>query len=169
MALSMRGVPLRGISLLVARPSVRARARIMVAKVSGVTVQFPIGPYDGPTVRHRTDTGTRRSSVRSWHVTAGRIVHARTPFDASGAADAEAIASGGSTGKPKLIVMPSAFAYAPGAHPFAGLLGLNSDDGLYSPGPLYHSRPSRSRRSSCSWAAARCSTRSSMQTSAWPR
>jgi hypothetical protein len=141
----------------------------MAAKVSGVTVQFPIGPYDGPTVRHRTDPGTRRSSVRSWHVAAGRIVHARTPFDASGAAEAEAIASGGSTGKPKLIVMPSAFAYAPGAHPFAGLLGLNSDDGLYSPGPLYHSQAFALTRSSCSWAAARCSTRSSMQTSAWPR
>jgi bile acid-coenzyme A ligase len=50
----------------------------------------------------------------------------------------KAIASGGSTGKPKLIVMPSAFAYAPGGHPFAGLLELNSDDPLYSPGPLYH-------------------------------
>jgi hypothetical protein len=44
MALSMRGVPLRGISRLVARPSVRARARIMVAKVSGVTVHFLLDP-----------------------------------------------------------------------------------------------------------------------------
>jgi bile acid-coenzyme A ligase len=29
----------------------------------------------------------------------------------------KAIASGGSTGKPKLIVTPSAFAFAPAAHP----------------------------------------------------
>src|SRR5262245_13675198 len=52
----------------------------------------------------------------------------------------KAIASGGSTGKPKLIVTPSPFAFAPAAHPFAGLAGLNSDDRLYSPGPLYHNQ-----------------------------
>jgi bile acid-coenzyme A ligase len=51
----------------------------------------------------------------------------------------KAIASGGSTGKPKLIVTPSAFAYAPAANPFP-IMGLNAGDRLYSPGPLYHNQ-----------------------------
>jgi len=50
----------------------------------------------------------------------------------------KAIASGGSTGKPKLIVSPGALAHAPAAHPVAALLGLKLGDRLYSPGPLYH-------------------------------
>jgi len=50
----------------------------------------------------------------------------------------KAIASGGSTGKPKLIVMPGAVAHAPAAHPMAALLGLKPGDRVYSPGPLYH-------------------------------
>src|SRR5262245_51755528 len=50
----------------------------------------------------------------------------------------KAIASGGSTGMPKLIVTPGAFAQAPAAHPVAALLGLKLGDRLYSPGPLYH-------------------------------
>jgi bile acid-coenzyme A ligase len=52
----------------------------------------------------------------------------------------KAIASGGSTGKPKLIVTPSAFAFAPAAHPSAVVLGLNAGDRVYSPGPLYHNQ-----------------------------
>lgn len=52
----------------------------------------------------------------------------------------KAIASGGSTGKPKLIVTPGAFHFAPAAHPFAALLGLSAGDRLYSPGPLYHNQ-----------------------------
>ena len=50
----------------------------------------------------------------------------------------KAIASGGSTGKPKLIVTPSPFSFAPAAHPPAGLWGFKAGDRLYSPGPLYH-------------------------------
>ncbi|MES2684253.1 MAG: AMP-binding protein [Pseudomonadota bacterium] len=52
----------------------------------------------------------------------------------------KAIASGGSTGKPKLIVSPGAFAFPAGGHPIAGLLGLGPADRLYSPGPLYHNQ-----------------------------
>ena len=52
----------------------------------------------------------------------------------------KAIASGGSTGKPKLIVSPGAFAFPVGGHPIAGLLGLGPEDRLYSPGPLYHNQ-----------------------------
>lgn len=52
----------------------------------------------------------------------------------------KAIASGGSTGKPKLIVSPGAFAFPVGGHPIAGLLGLGAEDRLYSPGPLYHNQ-----------------------------
>src|SRR5499426_3665411 len=40
----------------------------------------------------------------------------------------KAIASGGSTGKPKLIVTPSPFAFAPAAHPSAAVWGLNAGD-----------------------------------------
>src|SRR5262245_24248282 len=43
----------------------------------------------------------------------------------------KAIASGGSTGRPKLIVTPSAFLDAPSGN--AGPMGLNADDRLYSP------------------------------------
>lgn len=52
----------------------------------------------------------------------------------------KAIASGGSTGKPKLIVSPGAFNYPVDGHPFAALLGLVDGDRLYSPGPLYHNQ-----------------------------
>ncbi len=52
----------------------------------------------------------------------------------------KAIASGGSTGKPKLIVSPGAFHFAPDQHPFAAMLGLVDGDRLYSPGPLYHNQ-----------------------------
>lgn len=52
----------------------------------------------------------------------------------------KAIASGGSTGKPKLIVSPGAFCYPANQHPFALLLGLRPGDRLYSPGPLYHNQ-----------------------------
>ena len=54
---------------------------------------------------------------------------------------AKAVASGGSTGKPKLIVSPGAFAYPPGGHPLAPLLRLENHDMMYSPGPLYHNAP----------------------------
>jgi len=52
----------------------------------------------------------------------------------------KAIASGGSTGRPKLIVTPSAFAYPAAAHPMAIPLGFVAADRLYSPGPLYHNQ-----------------------------
>lgn len=52
----------------------------------------------------------------------------------------KAIASGGSTGKPRLIVSPGAFCYPADQHPFALALGLNAIDRLYSPGPLYHNQ-----------------------------
>ncbi|MHA7817508.1 MAG: AMP-binding protein [Pseudohaliea sp.] len=53
----------------------------------------------------------------------------------------KAVASGGSTGRPKLIVTPGPFAYAPGGHPLAALLRLAPTDLMYSPGPLYHNGP----------------------------
>jgi bile acid-coenzyme A ligase len=52
----------------------------------------------------------------------------------------KAIASGGSTGKPKLVVSPGAFRYPGDQHPFALALGLQAGDCLYSPGPLYHNQ-----------------------------
>jgi len=52
----------------------------------------------------------------------------------------KAIASGGSTGKPKLVVSPGAFQYPGERHPFALALGLKAGDCLYSPGPLYHNQ-----------------------------
>jgi bile acid-coenzyme A ligase len=54
----------------------------------------------------------------------------------------KAIASGGSTGKPKLIVTPSPFAFAPAAPPLRGVWGLNAGDRLYSPGRCITTRPS---------------------------
>jgi bile acid-coenzyme A ligase len=53
----------------------------------------------------------------------------------------KAVASGGSTGRPKLIVSPGALAYPRGAHPFAPMLRIEENDLWYSPGPLYHNAP----------------------------
>ncbi|HEY0943284.1 MAG TPA: AMP-binding protein [Steroidobacter sp.] len=53
----------------------------------------------------------------------------------------KAIASGGSTGRPKLIVSPDAFAYPIGGNPHAKLFGIGDGDLLYAPGPLYHNQP----------------------------
>ena len=52
----------------------------------------------------------------------------------------KAIGSGGSTGKPKLIVSPGAFAYPGGTHPLAGITGLGDGHVAFSPGPLYHNQ-----------------------------
>jgi bile acid-coenzyme A ligase len=52
----------------------------------------------------------------------------------------KAIGSGGSTGKPKLIVAPGAFCFPPAGHPFANVLGIVDGDRVYSPGPLYHNQ-----------------------------
>lgn len=54
---------------------------------------------------------------------------------------AKAVASGGSTGKPKLIVSPGAFAYPRRGHPLGPVLRLEENDMMYSPGPLYHNAP----------------------------
>lgn len=51
------------------------------------------------------------------------------------------VASGGSTGTPKLIVSPGAFEFRPPIHPTALMLGIEPDDLFYSPGPLYHNAP----------------------------
>jgi len=53
----------------------------------------------------------------------------------------KAVASGGSTGKPKLIVSPGAMAFPRAGHPFGPLLRLEDNDMQYSPGPLYHNAP----------------------------
>jgi bile acid-coenzyme A ligase len=53
----------------------------------------------------------------------------------------KALGSGGSTGKPKLIVTTGAFQFPPRQHPSGMLLRLESSDMLYSPGPLYHNGP----------------------------
>ncbi|MFA5939171.1 MAG: AMP-binding protein [Sinimarinibacterium sp.] len=52
----------------------------------------------------------------------------------------KAIASGGSTGKPKLIVAPGAFHF-PVQNPFTTLFQFRDGDLVYSPGPLYHNQP----------------------------
>lgn len=53
---------------------------------------------------------------------------------------AKAIASGGSTGRPKLIVSPGAFAYPRAEHPLGAVLDFRPGDKLFSPGPLYHNQ-----------------------------
>ncbi|MBD2857732.1 AMP-binding protein [Spongiibacter sp. KMU-158] len=52
----------------------------------------------------------------------------------------KAIASGGSTGKPKLIVSPGAFQFPWQGHPLASVLDYRPGDLVYSPGPLYHNQ-----------------------------
>jgi bile acid-coenzyme A ligase len=52
----------------------------------------------------------------------------------------KAVGSGGSTGKPKLIVSPGAFCFPAAGHPFAAVLGIVDGDRVYSPGPLYHNQ-----------------------------
>lgn len=53
----------------------------------------------------------------------------------------KAVGSGGSTGRPKLIVAPGAFAVPAGSpHPLAALTQLGDRDIVYLPGPLYHNQ-----------------------------
>jgi len=53
----------------------------------------------------------------------------------------KAVASGGSTGRPKLIIATAAFAYPDRQNPTATLLRLLANDMMYSPGPFYHNAP----------------------------
>lgn len=53
----------------------------------------------------------------------------------------KALGSGGSTGKPKLIVTPGPFQLPAREHPTAKLLRFEAGDLKYSPGPLYHNGP----------------------------
>jgi bile acid-coenzyme A ligase len=53
----------------------------------------------------------------------------------------KALGSGGSTGKPKLIVTPGPFQFPAGDHPTGKLLRFEAGDLKYSPGPLYHNGP----------------------------
>lgn len=78
--------------------------------------------------------GITRAQMQEWRDHAGP-----PPADAL-PQPFKAIASGGSTGKPKLIVSTGSFHQAPAAHPFAQMLGLADGDRLYSPGPLYHNQ-----------------------------
>lgn len=52
----------------------------------------------------------------------------------------KAIASGGSTGQPKMIVSPGTFAYPNGHHPLAALARIDKGGVVLSPGPLYHNQ-----------------------------
>ena len=53
---------------------------------------------------------------------------------------AKAIASGGSTGRPKLIVSPGAFAFPWQQHPLGAVLDFRPGELVYSPGPLFHNQ-----------------------------
>jgi len=53
----------------------------------------------------------------------------------------KALASGGSTGKPKLILTTGAFEQNLGQIPVAQMLRIREEDLKYSPGPLYHNGP----------------------------
>ncbi len=64
-----------------------------------------------------------------------------TPPEAGVPNPIKALGSGGSTGKPKLIVTPGPFQFPEGEHPTAKLLRFEPGDLLYSPGPLYHNGP----------------------------
>jgi len=52
----------------------------------------------------------------------------------------KALASGGSTGLPKLIVTPGPFAYPEGTRPLS-VLDVRDRDVVFFPGPLYHNQP----------------------------
>ncbi len=64
-----------------------------------------------------------------------------TPPEAGVPNPIKALGSGGSTGKPKLIVTPGPFQFPEGEHPTAKLLRFLPTDLQYSPGPLYHNGP----------------------------
>lgn len=62
------------------------------------------------------------------------------PLENAGAAHWKAVASGGSSGRPKIIVDSMSASIDPGAPPFAGL-GVPTDGAMLNPGPLYHNMP----------------------------
>ena len=63
-----------------------------------------------------------------------------TPLDLPPAASLKAPTSGGSTGRPKLIVSTQP-ASLEAVEPFARLLGMQDEDTALIPGPLYHNAP----------------------------
>lgn len=63
-----------------------------------------------------------------------------TPLEDAGAAHWKAVASGGSSGRPKIIVDTMPAFLDPAAPPYAGF-GLPGDGAMLNPGPLYHNMP----------------------------
>lgn len=62
------------------------------------------------------------------------------PVKDAGASSWKAIASGGSSGRPKIIVDTTPAFIDPAAPPYAGI-GLPPDGAMLNPGPLYHNMP----------------------------
>ena len=62
------------------------------------------------------------------------------PVDDAGADHWKAVASGGSSGRPKIIVDSMPAFVDPAAAPYAGL-GLSPEGAMLNPGPLYHNMP----------------------------
>ncbi|CAG4896583.1 AMP-binding protein [Paraburkholderia saeva] len=62
------------------------------------------------------------------------------PMEEAGAAHWKAVASGGSSGRPKIIVDTMPAFIDPAAPPFAGF-GFPAEGAMLNPGPLYHNMP----------------------------
>ncbi len=69
-----------------------------------------------------------------------RTVHMSVPEADVIPHPARAVASGGSTGNPKLIVDPTPWAFPRGFHPYAAVFGLTGPEVTLLPGPLYHTQ-----------------------------
>ncbi|MEE4202254.1 MAG: AMP-binding protein [Halieaceae bacterium] len=75
-------------------------------------------------------------------VTADQLApYPTTPPERRISCPVKALSSGGSTGKPKLIISEGDMIFPAGQHPSAPLLRLSERDLKYSPGPLYHNGP----------------------------
>jgi bile acid-coenzyme A ligase len=104
-------------------PGREASEMLVLARPAAVIGDIEVG-YDGACIPR----GAALDHFRS------------APVKDAGSAHWKAVASGGSSGRPKIIVDAMPAFIDPAAPPFTGL-GLPADGAMLNPGPLYHNMP----------------------------
>lgn len=104
-------------------PGREASDMLTLARPAAVIGDIPVA-YDGP----RIAPGATLDQFSD------------APVEDAGAAHWKAVASGGSSGRPKIILDTMPAFIDPAAPPYAGV-GLPADGAMLNPGPLYHNMP----------------------------
>lgn len=104
-------------------PPAEQQALLALAKPRCQIVDTPLTDTDISPARHRL------------------AAYAEHPPERRVSCPVKALSSGGSTGRPKLIISEGEMLLPNGHHPSGPVLRLGQSDLLYSPGPLYHNGP----------------------------